>query len=257
MMLRSLSELFGYKILALDGEIGKVHDFYFDDEEWEIRYLVVDTGPWVLGRKVLISPLALGKPDWLAQKFPVNLTRAQVENSPDIDTDKPVSRQQQEALHEHFNWPVYWTNPFTTSHATYAYVKAELEAVREKEAIEAAKEKQAEMDTHLRRAKEVIGYGVEGRDNGLGSVEDFILEDENWILRYMVLDAGGLIEDKRVLIAPFWIQWIRYDNKQVFIDLPKQDIMDSPPFDPTEPLNREYEEVLYDFYGRPYYWIRR
>jgi uncharacterized protein YrrD len=256
-MLRSAKELYGYKILALDGEIGHVHDFYFDDEGWEMRYLVVDTGPWILGRKVLISPLALGKPDWLARNFPVNLRREQIENSPDIDTDEPVSRQQQKALHEYFSWPIYWTTPFSTSQATRVFVNVKREAIQEKEAGEAVKEGETEPDSHLRRAKEVIGYNVTGRDNGLGRVADFILDDESWVLRYLVLDASDLIQGKKVLIAPFWIQWIRYDNKEVFIDLPAQDIKDSPPFDPTQPLNREYEEVLYDFYGRPYYWIRR
>lgn len=254
-MLRSLKELYGYDILAYDGEIGKVHDFYFDDEHWEIRYLVVDTGPWILGRKVLISPVALGQPNWIERQFPVNLTREQIENSPDIDTQKPVSRQQQTSLHEYFDWPTYWATPFTTSPSARAIMHGELEAIKEKEAAQAVKEEA--VDTRLRRAQEVIGYHVDGRDNALGKVDDFILDDKNWSLRYLVLDAGSLVSGKKVLIAPFWIQWIRHDNKQVFIDLPEQDIKDSPAFDPTRPLNRAYEEVLYDFHGRPYYWVKR
>jgi sporulation protein YlmC with PRC-barrel domain len=251
-MLRSLKELYGYKILALDGEIGSVHDFYFDDQEWEIRYLVVDTGPWILGRKVLISPGALGQPDWMGQQFPVNLKRDEIENGPDIDTDKPVSRQQQSALHSYFNWPLYWATPFSTGPmpATYAALQAEKEAVKEKEA--------EDMDTHLRRAQEVIGYQIEGRDGVLGKVDNFIIDDENWTIRYVVNDTVDLSVGKKVLIAPdFWVKSIRFDEKQVFIDLTTQVIMDSPEFDPTRPLNREYEEVLYDFHGRPYYWIKR
>jgi sporulation protein YlmC with PRC-barrel domain len=250
-MLRSLKELYGYKILALDGEVGKVHDFYFDDQEWEIRYLVVDTGPWILGRKVLISPGALGQPNWIDKQFPVNLKREGIEDSPDIDTDKPVSRQQQSTLHEYFNWPVYWATPFSTAPApaTYTAMQYAGEVVNEKEV--------EDMDPHLRKAHEVIGYQVDGRDGGLGKVNDFILDDQEWILRYLVLDAGELEKDKKVLIAPFWIQWIRFDERQVLIDLPQHVFKDSPGFDMTQPLNREYEEVLYDYHGRPYYWIKR
>lgn len=246
-MLRSVKEIIGYDILAKDGEIGKVHDFYFDTEEWEIRYLVVDTGPWILGRKVLISPVALEQPVWIAQKFPVNLTREQVENSPDIDTEKPVSRQQQRAIHEYFRWPSYWQNPFSSSPAAVTTMQNEMVSVKEKLA--------EDTDAHLRKAKEVIGYNVEGRDESIGKVDDFILDDENWVLRYLVLDAGSIMQEKKVLIAPFWISWVRYDNKEVSIDLTKQMIEDSPAFDHNTPIQREYEEVLYDFYGRPYYWI--
>lgn len=247
-MLRSLKELYGYKILALDGEIGKVHDFYFDDKEWEVRYLVVDTGPWILGRKVLISPESLGQPDWIARQFPVNLTRDTIKNSPDIDTDKPVSRQQQRELHEYFSWSTYWALPHST--IPPIPVKVDVE-------VETSEAEEQDYDTHLRTSKEVIGYQVEGRDAALGKVDDFILDDENWNLRYLVLDTASDIDDKKVLIAPFWINWVRFDEREVFIDLEKQMIQDSPAFNPSQPINREYEEVLYDYHGRPYYWIKR
>jgi len=94
-MLRSLKKLFGNKILATDGQIGRVHDFYFDDQEWTVRYMVADTGGWLKGRLVLISPAALGEADWGAESFPVNLTRQQIGESPGIEEDLPVSRQQE------------------------------------------------------------------------------------------------------------------------------------------------------------------
>jgi sporulation protein YlmC with PRC-barrel domain len=254
-MLRSLKELYGYDILALDGEIGEVHDFYFDDEEWTVRYMVVDTGPWILGRKVLIAPVSLGQPDWTEKKFPVNLTREQIEDSPDIDTEQPVSRQQQIALHEHFRWPIYWGFPATAAAAPSVYTGLRSES----RADQAEAEQIAnETDSHLRRAKEVIGYHIEGRDGGLGKVDDFILDDENWIVRYLVLDTSSrLLEAKKVLIAPFWIQSISFADAQVDIDLTRQMIKGSPAFDPAMPINREYEEVIYDYHGRPAYWIKR
>ena len=107
-MLRTFKDLRGFAILATDGVIGKVDDLYFDDEDWAIRYLVVDTGHWLPGRKVLISPLALGEPDWMGQLLPVSLTKAQIEHSPDIDTRKPVSRQHEAAYFEYYDYPYYW-----------------------------------------------------------------------------------------------------------------------------------------------------
>jgi sporulation protein YlmC with PRC-barrel domain len=100
-MKRNINSLIGYSIEATDGKIGTVKDFYFDDETWTIRYLVVETGNWLSGRKVLISPVALIKKNWSNGLIPVNLTKEQIQNSPDIDTDKPVSRQQEAMLNQH------------------------------------------------------------------------------------------------------------------------------------------------------------
>ena len=105
-MLRNVKDLRGYRIRASDGVIGKVDDFYFDDETWAIRYLVVDTGTWLSGRKVLISPIALGHAGWMGRQLPVALTRAQVERSPDIDTKKPVSRQHEAQYLGYYGYPV-------------------------------------------------------------------------------------------------------------------------------------------------------
>jgi len=101
-MQKSTKELKGYAIDATDGDIGKVDDFYFDDKSWTIRYLVVDTGNWLLGRKVLLSPIAVGKADFSSGRFNVTLTKKQVEESPSIDTDKPVSRQHETSYHDYY-----------------------------------------------------------------------------------------------------------------------------------------------------------
>src|SRR5205809_6020840 len=111
-MLRSASEWDGYSIQATDGEIGHVAEFLFDDEKWTIRYLVVDTGGWLPGRRVLISPIALGETDWPGHRLHVKLTRQQVEESPVIDTDKPVSRQHEVSYYQYYRWPYYWGGPY-------------------------------------------------------------------------------------------------------------------------------------------------
>lgn len=107
-MLRSVNDLEGYAIEASDGKVGKVIEFYFDDEKWTVRYLVADTGGWLTGRKVLISPSALGDIDWDSRQLHVDMPKKRVENSPDIDTDKPVSRQHERAYYDYYSYPYYW-----------------------------------------------------------------------------------------------------------------------------------------------------
>lgn len=238
-MLRSVKDLRGYKIRATDGEIGTVHDFYFDDQSWVIRYLVVDTGTWLMGRRVLISPLVLGSPKWETQALPVGLTRLQVESSPHMDLDKPVSRQMEESLHTHYGWPPYWSD-----------TKA-LAAVGRGGESETRGD-----DLHLRSVNEVIGYDIQARDGDVGHVEDFVADDETWIIRYMVVDTRDWLPGKKVLVAPTWVDAVAWAERNVYVDLSKETVKDSPEFDPSAPINREYEIRLYDYYGRPKYWAR-
>ena len=107
-MLWDASALDGYAIEASDGRIGSVSDFLFEDTSWKVRWLVVDTGGWLSGRKVLLPLSALGKPDPSLRQFPVKLTMQQVKDSPDIDTDRPVSRQHETHIYGHYGWNPYW-----------------------------------------------------------------------------------------------------------------------------------------------------
>lgn len=242
-MLRSIKSMFGYIILAKDGDIGKVHDFFFDDEKWTIRYLVVDTRYWLPGRKVLISPVALGQPDWDSMRFPVHLTKEQVENSPDIDTDKPFSRQQQIDLHTYYGWPYYWP-------VGGYFVPPPLSPPTKR----VKKKPQREMgDPHLRSTKEVTGYHIGATDGGIGHVEDFISEDEDWVIRYMVVDTKNWLPGRKVLISPQWIERVSWNEKKVHVDLSREAVKNSPEYDEAAPVNREYEVRLYDYYGRPTY----
>jgi hypothetical protein len=250
-MLRLEKELRGYVIRARDGEIGKAHAFLFDDESWMIRYLVVNTGNWLNERLVLISPSALQPPDWTDRIFPVSLSMAQVERSPDIDLAKPVSRQKEIELHKHYNWPIYW--PLDTG---VGFVGAPTAASLEPRKKEDGDEDEQTGNPHLRSTREVTGYHIHARDGEIGHVEDFILEDGNWAVRYVVVDTRNWLPGKKVLVAPSWIEKVDWRAAEVHVDLMRQRIADSPEFWPDAPVNREYEERLYDYYGRPKYWIR-
>ena len=253
-MLRSLKELYGYNIQASDGEIGTVHDFYFDEKGWTTRYLVVNTGPWFLGKKVLIAPDALGQPDWIAENFPVNLTRQKIKDSPSIDTALPISEQQQALLNEYFHWPASWTATATLKpNNPVVPIIYQKNTQKQKDPKREVLKNMMRRNNSLRSSKEVIGYTVSGEDDNLGKVDDIILDDESWRLVYIVLDtSNGLLKGKKTLIALPWINWISYMEREVRLALNQQIIEDSPSYDPETPITQSFEKVLYDYHGRPY-----
>jgi hypothetical protein len=242
-----MNEAIGYKVEASDDEIGSVKDFLFDDCFWGVRYVVVDTGHWLPGRKVLVSPLAVGEPDWRERSVPVSLTREQVEQSPNILSDQPVSRQKEEELHRFFGWAPYW------GPAAYSGVGVPPVAVPMFTKGEEGEEPQG--DPSLRSMREVKNYHIHATDDSIGHVHDFIVETGDWGIRYLVVDTRNWLPGKKVLVAPTWIKDIRWADEQVYVDLTRDQIKDSPKFDPSLPVNREYEQRLCDYYGRPGYWL--
>jgi PRC-barrel domain len=254
-MLRSVNDLKGYTIHATDGDVGEVVEFYFDDEEWTIRYVVADTGNWLTGRKVLISPVALGRVDWNSKKLNAAMTREQVQNSPDIDTDKPVSRQHETAYYDYYGYPYYWAGPYLWGPVPYpadypAYAGSTPSSVERE--VAAAEKQQG--DVHLRSTNEVTGYYIGASDGDIGHVEDFLIDDENWTIRYMVVDTRNWWPGKKVLVAPDWIKSISWADSKVYVDLSRDSIKNGPEYNPSVPMDRDYEGRLYQHYGRPKYW---
>jgi hypothetical protein len=248
-MLRSLKEIFGYRILATDGDIGHVDDFFVDDEIWAVRYIIVDTGTWLPGRKVLLVPSAVEQPEWETHTLPVRLNKEQVRNSPDINTDIPVSRQAEIELHKHYNWIPYWGVPPHGVTPTISPKEGEEGKEEDEKVLEGER-----IDPHLRSVKEVIGYHIQASDGEIGHAEEFIVEDSDWFARYMVVDTKNWLPGREVLISPDWIKRVSWADSKVYISLSKELIKNSPEYDPASPVNRQYEERLYDYYGRPKYW---
>ena len=243
-MLRSMLSLIDYNIRAVDGDIGTVDDFYFDDQSWMVRYLVVDTGGFLSSRKVLLSTAALGEPEWVDQTFPVRHSREEVEQSPDISTERTVSRQQEESLHTYYRWLPYWVGAFgAPTMQPYPLPPTE--------PVEVAELEQQSSDNHLRGFREVKTYGVRAVDGDIGRIEDFIVDDTQWGLKMFVIDTGHWLRGKQVLLATEWIEKISYDEKRVVVNLKRATIEDSPEYDPAAPVNEEFELRLYDYYGRP------
>lgn len=237
-MLRSIKSLRGYTLRATDDDVGKTREFYFDDRSWTVRYLVADTGNWLVDRLVLLSPASLGNPDWERKVFPVKLTVEQVEKSPRINADEPVSRQMEIDLHGYYSWAPYW-------HGAAYLAAAQVSAQKERKG-----------DPHLRSTREVIGYHIQATDGEIGHVDDFVVDDESWAIRYMVVDTRNWLPGKKVLVAPQWTADMDWAGRRVSVDLGKKVIENGPEFDPSLPVNREYEVRLYDYYGRPHYWTR-
>lgn len=239
----------GYLLRAKDGKIGRCKDFFYDDETWTIRYMVADTGKWLPGRKVVISPISLGKPDWDSKLFPVHLSKQQIEESPELDENAPVSRQYEIKHHEYFGWPSYWGG--VDVWGMYAY-PGFLYAEKNKEVVETDTENG---DPHLRSAREVTGYHIQAVDGDIGHVEDFIVHDLSWRILYMVVDTRNWLPGgRKILVSPPWTESIDWVERKVKLNLSMEQIKEGPEYDPSAPVNREYEARLYDFYGRPKYW---
>ena len=245
-MLRSLKSLKGYKIFAKDGDIGEVHDFFFNENDWSIKYLVVDTGRWLPGRKVLISPLSFGQPDQQTKRFPLSLTRDQIKRSPDINLNEPFSRKQLNELSTYYGWPEYTS--IGRLHGTPESHARAMEAERGGVAVMEAEE------LYLLGTKDILDYSIEATDGELGEVEDFIIDDSNWTIRYMEIDTGRWLPGKKVLASPAWVRGINRDDKNVLVDLSQSTIKNSPEYDPSKPITRDYETKLFSYYGRPGYW---
>jgi hypothetical protein len=247
----------GFSIHTRDGEMGHVDDFYFDDESWHVRYLVVKTGPWLFGRRVLISPTALETPDWEARVLPVNLTNEQVKNSPETDLDKPVSRQHEYALSQYYGWPSYWSRAPMVSPTIPQPIAPETTGAVPPETRDAEQEARAveeEADSHLRSVDEVTGYTIQATDREIGHVEDFFAGETDWKIRYALVDTRNWLPGRHVLISPDWIDEVDWVQQLVRVHVTAEKIENSPEYDPNEPITRGYETRLYEYYGYPYYW---
>jgi len=245
-MLNKAKTLTGYVLEGLDGEVGEVIEFYFDDHLWVVRYLVANTGNWLLDRKALISPYALGAANKKERYLTVNLTKKQIENSPPLKSDMPVSRQFEESYYEYYGWPVYWAG--ASMCGAYPCI------LPSHENHEKANSDGKAWDAHLRSTQEVSGYNIQAEDGELGHVEDFIIDDETWAVRYLLINTRNWWPGKKILISPQWIERVSWSESKVFLNLSRKTIKQSPAYSEDALLTREYEADLHRHYSRKGYW---
>ena len=251
--LRNAKELHGFTIRATDGEIGTVDQLYFDDETWAIRYLIVDTGGWLGGRLVLISPISvIGQPDWDSKFLNVSLTKEQVENSPDVNTQQPVSRQHEIDYLGYYGYPFYWGGSDLWGPASYpgglAVAPPLMDAVTTRTSPSPA-------EMHLRSSQEVTGYYIEAIDGEIGHLHGLVIDDENWAIRYIEVATRNWWPGKKVLVSPAWIERVSWSESKVHVVLSRGTIQSGPEYVESEEISRDYEDRLYAHYGQPPYWL--
>lgn len=248
----SMQTMRGYSVRATDGRLGSVADFLFDDAHWTVRYLVVDTG-WLFGRRVLIATSALGHPDEAMQEFPVDLTQEQVKSSPDVDADRPVSRQAETDIHAHYDWVPYWAPGMgglgVLPTAGVEPPVGSAPAVGRERPVQAAAG-----DPHLRSEREVRGYDIAATDGEIGHVDDFVVDDVGWTIRYMVADIGSWLSGKRVLLSPDWITNIDWPGRRIQVSISREQVEHAPEFQSAGNLDRFAEEDLYRHFRQTVYW---
>jgi hypothetical protein len=222
-MLRAVKDLQRYTIHAVDGDIGRVHEFYFDDERWRVRHVVVATGHWLPRHRVLIPTVCLVGIAEERREVCVSLTRAQVASSPSIDTEKPVSRQREGEL--------YWHYGFTGT-----VFPRDLRSTGG--------------DPHLRRTREVVGYAVHQIHEWVGAVDDFLVDDASWRIGYMVVQVRACWSDVKVLVLPESIEGVIWEERAVRVKVPRAVLRNAPRYRPGCPIDRDYEAHLRDYYDR-------
>lgn len=245
-MLCPVKSLSGYKLKALDGEIGSVKEFYFEDQFWSIRYLIVDSGNWLTGRMVLISPIAITEVSIVEGIIGINLTKKQIEDSPPLETDKPVSRQFEQIYHAYYGWPQYWATSYTGNSGGLPYI------MRGPVIDTGHNSEPQHCDMHLRSTNDVDGYHVKAVDGAIGHISDFIVDDSTWEVRYLVIDTHNIWPGKPILISPHWVERISWEESKVFVNVTLETIRLSPEYDRTSGITPEIEVALRKYYEG--YW---
>ncbi|MFO0752157.1 MAG: hypothetical protein U0411_02375 [Thermodesulfovibrionales bacterium] len=247
--LRNIGSLADSPVVSGEGDAGTVREFYFDDDVWAIRYIAVNADGWLPGRKLLLSPLALKSSDWEVPKLAVPFTRAELKATPAIGLDAPVTRRHQIDLYVYYGWLPYWLE------AEYYNVSpppAQVESQQSPDEEQAA-------DPHLFGSQEMIEFRIEALDGDVGHIEDFIMDEDDWIIHYLVValdDPNPEVESpKSVLISTEWIQKAVRSEERIYVNLDRERVASSPVYDPALPITREFELEIYDHYGRPRYWV--
>ena len=245
---KSIKEIQWYELGAQDGKIGRCSDFLFDERNWVVRYFVCDTHKWLPGRKVLISPISIGTVNEAQEILSVGLTKEQIKDSPVLERHAPVSREYEMIFNKYYDWGNYWDGSLAWGQHSFPRLLLRTEDLQEEvEAIE--------NNNHLRSANEIFSYSIQATDTSIGHIEDFIVDKDTWIIRYLIVDTSNWLPGSRkVIISPEWVNSFDWGDGSVVVGVSAEQVEKSPEYDPSVTLDRDYETALYDSYGLPYYW---
>ena len=244
-VLRNIKALENYEVRAADGKLGLIRDFYFDKKHWAVRYFVVDTIGFLSEHWALVSPIDCEKIDWKTRQFHLASTREKVNNSPPFDLQRPITLQYEKEYFEYYGWSHYWgaggsgvwsgkANPRSLVHGPLGNASPTYDE---------------DSDHELRSIRQVTGYRVLASDGDIGGVEDFIVDDKTWAIRYLVIDCPNWWLDRKVLVEPCWAHHVGWAERNFFVNLPREVIKNSPEWRPGMPVNREYKKRLFDYYS--------
>jgi len=246
-MLTTAKTLKGFRLDGLDGGFGSIESFYFDDKYWAVRYLVADTGGWLGGTQVLVSPLARLQVDLEKRSVSVGLTRAQMEKCPPLGSHLPVSQQYEKDYFGYYGFPEYWAGPFLWG--AHPYLHPQDPTRRPPAGSKAA------WDPHLRSTAAVTGYHVQASDGAIGHVDDFIIDDDTWAIRYLLVDTRNWWPGRKVLVSPRWIEGVSWPDSTVTLRLTRELVFRSPAYSEQALLTRDYEDDLHRHYNDKGYWV--
>ena len=239
--LQPAASLQAYGLQAVDGDVGGVEDLYFDSVAWTVRYLVVNTGSWLLGRRVLISPVAVGRLIERDNVLHIELTRDQIRNSPPLGDDRPVSKGYEMQYYQYYGWPPYWSScsPLSLPSRTPGTSRTQ---------------QPTSDQTRLRSSAHLLGYSVTGDDAGIGRVDGFIIDMRYWTIRYLEVGTSPWRPGGHVLISPAWIASLDGPGRELRVDISRAAVQAAPAYTHGEPIERAYESRLFRHYRRAPYW---
>ncbi|MCB0393149.1 MAG: hypothetical protein KDD25_01240 [Bdellovibrionales bacterium] len=239
-MIRCLSELTGYDINAIDGKVGSCVDFLFDDQSWTVRHLVVDTGGWIPGRKVIVPPSSINRVNWKDGELDLEFNKKKLEESPSLSKDAPVSRQYEEKYYNYMGWPPYWGLGFTMR-SGFNPRNTDIEREQSKNTIV----------TTTRSFKEVLGYEISNKEDTFGSVEDVIVSDANWKVTGFVVRLSKWLPSDRVIMPLSDIEEISWLGQSLNSLKTKEQIKALQKYSPHDGVNAVSEVRFYDYTGHP------
>ncbi len=251
------SSIVGYSIKAEDGELGTVSDFLVDDRSWRLRWLVVETGSWLSERQVLIHPSAIGKVDHEREALTLQLTRKQVKDSPSVTTDQPVSRQKEILLYDYYGWDPLWGLGLYDMDMLGGYIgPPRYFGPQDIEKAMDMAERNKDDDPHLRSFAILKSYHVHATDGSIGHVENILIDDSSWDIRYLIIDTSNWWAGKHVLISPYAVDDISWSNHQISLNVSRAKVKTSLPWDPMKLITELEERGLHTHYGWPgYRWL--
>jgi hypothetical protein len=245
-MLRRIRDHEGWTIDARDEQdAGTLRDFYFDDESWTVRYLVIDTGSWLAGRRVLMSPAAIERVDWERGRVRLAVTREDIEDAPPTPADRPITRDYESAFAAYYGYPLYWSGPGFPEPAVTPMVAPALATLAEEQ------RRRQEDAQHIRSVNEVSGYHIAATDGEVGHVEDFLFDDATFHIRYLIVDTSNWIGGRTVVLAVDWVTGVDWPRRQVHVDVAREAVKDAPRYDPGAVIDSAYEARLAEVYRRP------